>query len=182
MSGAGEDDAVPVIRTIGHSTRPQDVFLALLDAHGVRAIADVRRFPASRRHPHFNAAAMAQWLAEAGIGYTHFPDLGGRRAPAPASRNTGLRNASFRGYADYMATPPFRAALERLVSWAREQPTAVMCAEAVYWQCHRTFIADALTARGLDVRHILDASKARPHRMHELARVEAGEVCYPGLL
>lgn len=182
MTAAGGPDGSPVVWTIGHSTRAQDVFLALLDAHGVGAIADVRRFPASRRHPHFNAGAMAAWLAEAGIGYTHFPDLGGRRAPAPDSRNTGLRNASFRGYADYMATPPFRSALERLVTWARAQPTAVMCAEAVYWQCHRTFIADALTARGLDVRHILDASKARPHRIQELARVEGGEVCYPGLL
>lgn len=182
MTAAGAPDGVPVIWTIGHSTRPQDVFLALLDAHGVRAIADVRRFPASRRHPHFNRDAMTQWLAEAGIGYTHFADLGGRRAPAPDSRNTGLRNASFRGYADYMATPPFRNALERLVIMAREQPTAVMCAEAVYWQCHRTFIADGLTARGLDVRHILDASTARPHRIHELARVEGIDVCYPGLL
>jgi uncharacterized protein (DUF488 family) len=173
---------VPVIWTIGHSTRAQDVFLSLLEAHGVRAIADVRRFPASRRHPHFNGGAMAGWLADAGIGYAHFADLGGRRAPSPDSKNTGLRNASFRGYADYMSTPPFRNALDRLAAWAREQPTAVTCAEAVYWQCHRTFIADALTARVLNVRHILDASKARPHRIHELARVEGGDVCYPGLL
>lgn len=171
-----------VIWTIGHSTRAQDVFLGLLDTHGVRAIADVRRFPASRRHPHFNADAMAHWLHEAGVGYVHVPDLGGRRVPDPGSRNTGLRNSSFRGYADYMSTAAFKYALERLLHRSREQPTAVMCAEAVYWQCHRMLLADALTARGVDVRHILDASKARPHRIHELARVEGGEVGYPGLV
>ena len=172
----------PVIWTIGHSTRTEDVFLALLHAHGVRAIADVRRFPASRRHPQFNADAMAAWLEKAGVRYAHFVDLGGRRSPRADSNNTGLRNAAFRGYADYMASAPFQHALEHLVQWSREQPTAVMCAEAVYWQCHRMLMADALVARGVDVRHILDASNVRAHRIHELARIEGRQVCYPGLL
>ena len=171
-----------VIWTVGHSVLTQSDFLALLAAHGILGIADVRRFPASRRHPHFNGDAMRQWLPDAGVKYEHFVELGGRRRASPASRNTGLRNESFRGYADYMATPPFQQAVERLLAWAGDQPTAVMCAEAVYWRCHRHLLADALAARGTDVRHILDASKARPHRIHELARIEGFEVCYPGLL
>lgn len=171
-----------MIWTIGHSTRTEDDFLALLDTHGIRAIADIRRFPASRRYPHFNGPAMQKWLDEAGIAYEHFADLGGRRSAVRDSINTGLRNAGFRGYADHMRTPAFREALDRLIAWTRAQPTAIMCAEAVYWQCHRSLTADALAAREMDVRHILDASPARKHRIHELARVERGEVSYPGLL
>jgi uncharacterized protein (DUF488 family) len=168
--------------TIGHSTRGQGELLALLTAHGVGAVADVRRFPASRRHPHFNRDALAAWLPEAGILYEHFEDLGGRRVPKPDSRNTGLQNASFRGYADYMSTPVFRRAIDRVIDLARAQPTAVMCAEAVWWRCHRSLIADFLALRGVDVRHILDASPARLHRIQELARFDGDEVCYPGLL
>jgi uncharacterized protein (DUF488 family) len=171
-----------IIWSIGHSTRSQNDFLELLRINGVRAIADVRRFPASRRHPHFNGEAMAAWLLEDGVAYQHFEELGGRRRPDPASTNTALKHPAFRGYADYMATAPFQRGLERLVDWSREQPTAVMCAEAVWWQCHRSLISDALTARAIEVRHILDASKARTHRINELARIEAGQVCYPGLL
>jgi uncharacterized protein (DUF488 family) len=170
------------IWTIGHSTRAQHDFLALLRAHEITAIADVRRFPASRRHPHFNGDAMSGWLADAGLAYRHFEDLGGRRHPARDSRNTALRHPSFRGYADYMATAPFQQALSALVDWSVGGHVAVMCAEAVWWQCHRSLLADALAARGVDVRHILDASKARPHKINELARIEAGQVCYPGLL
>ena len=171
-----------MIWTIGHSTRTQEEFLELLKAHGIRAIADIRRFPASRRHPHFNGPSMAEWLRAEGIGYEHFEDLGGRRSAARASVNTGLRNAGFRVYADYMQTPAFRAALDRLTTWSHEQPTAIMCAEAVHWRCHRSLTADALAARGMDVRHILDVSPARAHRIHELARVDRGELTYPGLL
>ena len=171
-----------IVWTVGHSTRPQEDFLALLAVHGVQAIADVRRFPASRRHPHFNRDDMARWLGEAGLRYQHFDDLGGRRKPDPASGNTALRHPSFRGYADYMATEPFEQALARLIDWARGERVAVMCAEAVWWQCHRSLISDALSARGCEVRHILDASKTRVHRINELARIEAGRVCYPGLL
>ncbi|MEX2270562.1 MAG: DUF488 domain-containing protein [Vicinamibacterales bacterium] len=170
------------IWTIGHSTRSRDDFLALLRVHEVEAIADVRRFPASRRHPHFNRDEMAQWLGEAGVAYRHFEDLGGRRKPDPESANTALRHPAFRGYADYMATAPFQGALTLLIKWAHAQRIAVMCAEAVWWQCHRSLIADALTARGVDVRHILDAAKTRTHKINELARIEAGQVCYPGLL
>lgn len=171
-----------VIWTIGHSTRTQEVFLSLLQAHGIEAIADVRRFPASRRHPHFHGEAMAAGLAEAGIAYTHFVDLGGRRATRADSPNTALRNAAFRGYADYMSTPPFRAALAALIAGAAERRTAVMCAEAVHWRCHRSLLADVLVARGLEVRHILDGAKAPAHRIHEVARIEGDEVRYPGLL
>lgn len=170
------------VYTIGHSTRTQDDFLALLGAHGIGAIADVRRFPASRRHPHFARAAMARWLPEHGVQYVHVEALGGRRAAAADSPNTGLRNASFRGYADYMRTAAFEAALAVVVDLSRAQPTAIMCAEAVWWRCHRSLIADLLVARGFEVRHILDASTPRPHRIHESARIEGRTVCYPGLL
>lgn len=170
------------IWTIGHSTRSREDFLALLATHDVRGIADVRRFPASRRHPHFNRDVMATWLDEAGVEYRHFEQLGGRRTPSADSKNTALRHPAFRGYADYMATAPFQRALDEVIAWAGTTRVAVMCAEALWWQCHRSLVADALAARDLDVRHILDASAARPHRIHETARVEAGQVCYPGLL
>ena len=172
-----------MIWTIGHSTRTEAEFLALLAAHEVDAIADVRRFPMSRRHPHFNTGVMSAWLAAAGVGYRHFVDLGGRRPASRASANIGLRNASFRGYADYMATPPFQHAIDALLEWSREHRAAVMCAEALYWQCHRSLLADALAARGIDVRHILDATSVRAHKLHPMARVrDENVVTYPGLL
>lgn len=171
-----------IVWTIGHSTRAQEDFLSLLRTHGIAAVADVRRFPASRRHPHFNRDAMAAWLDAGGVRYRHFEALGGRRRAAADSKNTALRHPSFRGYADYMATAPFQLALDALVAWADEQHTAVMCAEAVWWQCHRSLLSDALVARGREVRHILDLSIARPHRINELAQIEAGQVRYPGLL
>ena len=155
----------------------------MLAAHGIDAIADVRRFPMSRRHPHFNSDVMSAWLAAAGVAYRHFVDLGGRRPASRASANIGLRNASFRGYADYMATPPFQRALDALLEWSRERRAAVMCAEAVYWQCHRHLLADALAARAIDVRHILDAASERTHKLHPMARVgDENVVTYPGLL
>ena len=168
--------------TIGHSTRSQADFLALVRAHDIAGIADVRRFPASRRHPHFNRDAMAAWLNENAVKYRHFEHLGGRRRAEPDSKNTALRHPAFRGYADYMSTAPFQRALGDLIAWAGELRIAVMCAEALWWQCHRSLIADALTARECEVRHILDAGEPRPHRIHETARIEAGQVCYPGLL
>jgi uncharacterized protein (DUF488 family) len=173
---------VTAIWTIGHSTRSREDLLALLRAHDIRGIADVRRFPASRRHPHFNRDVMSTWLNEAGVEYRHFEHLGGRRRASADSKNTALRHPAFRGYADYMATAPFQRALDDLIAWAASARVAVMCAESVWWQCHRSLIADALAARDLEVRHILDASDARAHRIHETARVEAGQVCYPGLL
>ena len=170
--------AAPVF-TIGHSTRTLEAFLALLDRERIRHLVDVRRFPGSRRHPHFESSALARALKAAGIEYTHAPSLGGRRKADPMSPNVGWRNASFRGYADHMATGEFRTALDDLIAAAREAPTTIMCAEAVPWRCHRTLIADALLARGLDVRHILDAA-TNPHTLTSFGRIRDGVVIYPG--
>jgi uncharacterized protein (DUF488 family) len=167
-----------MIYTIGHSTRSFDEFLALLRREGVQQLADVRRFPASRRYPHFDRAALAASLASSGIEYSHHPALGGRRAPRPDSINVGWRNAGFRGYADYMATREFRQALNELVELGWRAPTALMCAEALPWRCHRTLIADALLVRGLDVRHILDATTS-PHSLTRFAVVDGDSLTYP---
>lgn len=167
-----------MVLTVGHSTRTLADFLGLLQAHCVRYVADVRRFPASRRYPHFDREALGVALARAGIGYVWMPDLGGRRTPRPDSRNTRWRNPSFRGYADYMETPAFREAIGRLEALAGVHLTAVMCAEAVWWRCHRSLIADYLTARGAAVRHIVDRQKTEPHRYTEPARVVEGKLSY----
>jgi uncharacterized protein (DUF488 family) len=167
-----------VILTVGHSTHALDDFLALLNAHRVEALADVRRFPASRRYPHFNRDVLAERLAAVGIAYTWIAELGGRRAPRPDSHNTSWRNRSFRGYADYMETPAFRAAIERLEAIAAEKTAAILCAEALWWRCHRSLIADYLTARDRSVAHILDASTAEPHRYTKPARIVDGALSY----
>jgi uncharacterized protein (DUF488 family) len=156
--------------TVGHSTRSAAELIALLAGHGVAELVDVRRYPGSRRHPQFSREALAASLAEAGIGYRHEPDLGGRRAPLPDSPNTAWQNAGFRGYADHMATPTFRRALERLLALARERPSAVLCAEAVPWRCHRNLLADAAVAEGMEVLHLLGPGQASPHRLHPEAR------------
>lgn len=166
--------------TIGHSTRSIGELVALLRAHGVRHVVDVRRFPRSRRHPHFDAAALARDLPAAGIGYAHAPGLGGFRRARPGSTNTGLRNASFRAYADYMQSDDFARELAALIATATEAPTAIMCAEATPWRCHRSLIADALTARSVAVHHILGDRRPAPHTLTAGARVEAGHVTYPG--
>lgn len=146
-----------ILFTIGHSTRSLDGFLALLRAAGIAGIADVRRFPFSRRHPQFNGEALAASLAAAGIAYRHFPALGGRRGgTAGVSPHTLWREPGFRNYADYAETAPFKEAFAALRRFAAERPTAVMCAEAVWWRCHRRIIADYLIAAGDEVRHILD--------------------------
>lgn len=169
-----------VIFTIGHSTRPWAEFLGLLRAHGIAHVVDVRRFPGSRRYPHFGGQALGAALAEAGIGYEHAADLGGRRAARPDSVNTAWRSASFRGYADYMDTPEFQNALARLVAVGHTRRTAVLCAEAVPWRCHRQLIADALVASGEPVAHILTEGEPEPHRLSPHARVLAqGRVRYP---
>ena len=165
--------------TIGHSTRSLEELVALLRAHGGERVADVRRFPRSRRHPHFAADALARDLPKTGIAYRHLPGLGGFRRPRPDSPNTAWRNASFRGYADYMATDEFASHLGALLDDARTAPTAIMCAEAVPWRCHRSLIADALLARGVQVRHILGLARAEPHVLTASARVEGGRVRYP---
>ena len=164
--------------TIGHSTRPFPDFAALLEREGVRCVADVRSIPASRRHPQYNAAPLAEALAAAGVDYVQLPGLGGRRRPRPDSPNAAWRNDGFRGYADYMDAPEFEAALDSLVALAAAQRTAVMCAEAVPWRCHRSLVADALAARGVSVLHVLDA-RTSPHQLTSFAVVDDGRVRYP---
>jgi uncharacterized protein (DUF488 family) len=168
-----------VLYTVGHSTRSLDDFVALLTRHGVRAIADVRRFPRSRKYPHFNDDFLAESLPRAGIQYLPFPSLGGRRKTSPDSVNTGWRNESFRGYADYLQTPAFEEGLSRLIEVAQKTPTAIMCAEAVPWRCHRSLIADAMGVRGWDVLDILGDSAPTPHKLTPFARVEGTHITYP---
>jgi uncharacterized protein (DUF488 family) len=171
----------PAVWTIGHSTRSADEFLQLLESHGIEQIADVRTVPRSGRHPQFNGDALDAFLAAHGRVYRHFPALGGLRKPRPDSVNTAWRHPSFRGYADHMQTGEFQRALTALLEFAR-LPTAVMCAEAVWWQCHRRLLSDALVTRNVTVRHILGAGEAKPHELNEFARVVDGTVRYPGLL
>jgi uncharacterized protein (DUF488 family) len=169
--------------TIGHSTRTLDDFVGLLQAHDITQLADVRTVPKSRRHPHFAGDALAASLPEHGIAYRHVRGLGGLRKPRPDSPNTGWRHESFRGYADYMQTDEFERALGDLIQWAAGGRTAIMCAEAVWWRCHRQLIADALVARGIDVRHITSAGAPRIHTLTDFARVDTDRrVSYPGLL
>jgi uncharacterized protein (DUF488 family) len=170
------------IYTIGHSTRSFDDFAALLESHAVRQIADIRTIPRSRRHPQFGRDALERALPGRGIAYRHFPGLGGLRHPRRDSPNSGWRNDSFRGYADYMGTSEFENAVDELLAFAAAAPTAVMCAEAVWWRCHRGLLADALVARGIDVLHILSAAPAAPHQLNPMARVDGGRVTYPSLL
>jgi uncharacterized protein (DUF488 family) len=167
-----------VVYTVGHSTLALDDFLALLAAHGVRGIADVRRFPASRRHPHFTREALAAALAGAGIAYDWLPGLGGRRRGRPGSPHVAWRSASFRAYADHMESEDFGRELAHLLSLAAMRPTAIMCAEAVPWRCHRQLVADALVARGVEVRHLIGGRAAEPHRLTPFARLEGVRVIY----
>lgn len=168
-----------LIWTVGHSTRPIETFLALLQAHLIQQIIDVRAFPYSRRNPQFHATDFVVSLQQAGLAYHHLPLLGGRRKSRPDSINQGWRNASFRGYADYMQTEPFQTGLSELMTWADDQRTAMICAEAVPWRCHRALIADALVSRGWDVRHIMTATKADLHRMTPFAQTDNGMLVYP---
>jgi uncharacterized protein (DUF488 family) len=170
------------VYTIGHSTRTLEEFTSLLKEHGVELLVDVRRFPGSRRHPQFGGAALAAALGEAGIAYRHAEALGGRRSSdaGAASPNTAWRNAAFRAYADYMATPEFHRALARLMELAEERTTAVMCAEAVPWRCHRRLITDALLVRGVPVADITGPGAAHPARLSEHAVVlPSGDLVYP---
>jgi uncharacterized protein (DUF488 family) len=171
----------PTIYTIGHSTRTLDDLIATLKSHRVQSIADVRKYPGSRRLPWFNASSLAESLPPAGLAYHPFPALGGRRKPSINSPNGGWRNASFRGYADYMQTVEFRIALEALMEQARDVPTAIMCAEAVPWRCHRSLIADALLVRGWQVIDLFDARKAAPHALTPFAKVDGSAITYPAL-
>jgi uncharacterized protein (DUF488 family) len=166
--------------TIGHSTRSLSAFIRLLQAHGIRVLADVRSLPYSRRNPQFNADTLPKSLKAAGVAYRHLPGLGGRRAGQPASPHRGWKNPGFRGYADYMDTPAFSSALDHLINLATESETAIMCAEAVPWRCHRSLIADALLVSGWTVLHIMNEAQAEPHHLPPWARVEDGRLAYPG--
>ncbi len=171
------------IWTIGHSTRKIDIFLSLLQENGIKLVADVRMFPGSKRYPQFGREALAKSLGEHGIRYEHFPELGGRRKAKPDSKNTAWRNESFRGYADYMETEDFRNGVARLVDLAEDsEPTAIMCAETVWWHCHRSLISDYLKARGVEVVHILDAKKIEQHPFTSAAQIVNGELSYAALL
>lgn len=165
--------------TIGHSTRAIEEFISLLKAGEVEEVVDVRTVPRSRHNPQFNADVLPAALGQAGIGYVHKPGLGGLRRPRPDSPNTGWRNASFRGFADYMQTVEFEEALDELIALAKEKTVALMCAEAVPWRCHRSLIADTMLARGLKVEHIMGPGPSRPHVLSAWARVENGRVSYP---
>jgi uncharacterized protein (DUF488 family) len=168
------------VLTIGHSTRDLDEFIGMLQSQGVDWLIDVRTVPRSRTNPQFNRDTLPDALARRHIGYEHEPRLGGLRRARGDSLNSGWKNASFRGYADHMATPEFRAAIEHVMGLADCATPGLMCAEAVPWRCHRSLIADALTVRGVSVAHIMSAGKAQPHRMTSFARVEDGEITYPG--
>lgn len=164
--------------TIGHSTLPIDEFVELLRANAMAAVADVRRFPGSRRHPQFDRNEMAASLARSGIEYAHFPDLGGRRQPRPDSNNSAWRNAAFRGYADHMETEDFRTGVDWLVTLAQKNRLAIMCAEAVWWRCHRALISDYLQAAGHHVLHIGSDGKTTPHPYTSAAQIIDGRLSY----
>ena len=165
--------------TIGHGTRSIDELISLLAAPGIARLVDVRTIPRSRHNPQFNRDRMPGDLERAGIVYVHMPGLGGLRRPRPDSVNSGWRNNGFRGYADYMQTPEFRTNLDALVRQAGVGPPAIMCAETVPWQCHRSLIADALTVRGVDIRHIMTAERADPHSLTAGARIRDQQITYP---
>lgn len=169
------------IWTVGHSTRSAQEFEQILLAHEIAVLVDVRTFPGSRRYPQFNKSALEESLAESGIRYRHEPRLGGRRTPRKDSHNTAWRNAGFRGYADYMETPEFDAGIKELLELARTQRAAIMCAEALWWKCHRSLIADYLKAAGHEVIHIVDARKTEEHPFTSAARIVEGKLTYAGL-
>jgi uncharacterized protein (DUF488 family) len=167
------------IFTIGHSTHPIGDFIGLLQSHGVSQLIDIRTIPKSRRNPQFNSDALAASLRDAGIVYVHMKSLGGLRHPKPDSINLAWRNAGFRGYADYMQTPEFGAALDRAIELAKARPTALMCAEAVPWRCHRSLVSDALVVRGIRVLEIISAAQPKEHELTSFARVRGDRITYP---
>lgn len=168
--------------TVGFSTRTLEEFVGLLQAYRISFLVDVRTIPRSRHTPQFNRASLEGVLPAVGIQYHHLPQLGGlRHGLGKASPNSGWRNAAFRGFADYMLTPDFHEGLKELEAIRRRRRTVIACAEALYWRCHRSLIADALMARGVPVSHILGARKCEPHRLTAFARVEGERITYPGL-
>lgn len=175
-------DASTSIWTIGHSTRCADELNEILLAHRIGALVDVRSFPGSRRYPHFNKLELRCALDAIGIQYAHSPQLGGRRRPNPQSKNTAWQNASFRAYADHMESEEFQKGIQDLLELSSEKRTAVMCAEALWWRCHRSLIADFLKAVGFEVVHILDSNHAEVHPYTTAARILEGHLSYEGLL
>ena len=177
MNGRAE-----AVWTIGHSTRSGDELISLLQACGIKSLGDVRRFPASRRHPQFNRSALESSIAEASMHYAWFEALGGRRSARKDSHNTAWHNASFRGYADYMQTPEFGAALDELILLFKERRTVYCCTEAVFWRCHRQLTSDALVVRSFRVGHIFTATKVEEHTLTKFAKAEGTRLTYPSLL
>ncbi len=169
------------IWTIGHSTREWEEFLGLLRENGIKCVVDVRHFPSSARVPWANRDVLAANLEKADVAYEHLVGLGGYRKPRPDSKNTGWRNGGFRGYADHMETPEFAEALDRLLARAREGRTAILCAEAVPWRCHRGLLSDTLLARGVRVVHILAQGQTQDHKLTPFAKVHSGRVTYPAV-
>jgi len=176
------DHAATRIWTAGHSTRSSQEFNEILLSHRIGVLVDVRSFPGSRRYPHFNKAELSRRLETIGILYSHRPELGGRRRPSPHSKNTAWKNPSFRAYADHMESEEFRKGIGDLLELARQNRTAVMCAEALWWRCHRSLIADFLKAEGFDVIHILDGQHTEAHPYTSAARIVNGHLSYEGLL
>jgi len=168
--------------TVGHSTRPIDEFIAILESFELKNLVDVRTYPGSRRYPQFNKEQLHTSLSSVGIEYFHMPELGGRRRARPDSQNVAWRNEMFRGYADHMETDEFRAGIEKLAELARLNRTAVMCAEAVWWRCHRSLISDYFKAAGAEVLHIIDQGKAEEHPFTGAAQIVNGELSYRGVL
>ncbi|MES2703545.1 MAG: DUF488 domain-containing protein [Bacteroidota bacterium] len=166
------------IYTIGHSTHSIESFIGMLQSFSIQVLADIRTMPGSNRYPHFNQDQLAHSLADAGITYIHFPDLGGRRKPRPDSHNTAWRSKSFMGYADYMKTPEFIAAIQRLADIATEKPLAYMCSEAVWWRCHRALVSDYLKAASWKVVHITGVAKSTEHPYTSPAREAQGKLFY----
>lgn len=164
--------------TVGHSNHPIEKFLGILRAHGIERVIDVRRFPASRKWPHFDAENLASSLPAAGIDYAGMPELGGRRKPRPDSPHVAWRTDAFRGYADFMDTEEFAVSLEKAIEIARERRSALMCAEALPWRCHRSILADAFLARGWEVLEILSAKEARARKLPDFARLEGERILY----
>ena len=178
-SGTSAVPAVQTIWTIGHSTRTWEELLDILSSQGIGAIADVRRFPGSRRYPWFASESMASALPQAGFDYLWLPQLGGRRRPQAGSPNGAWRNEAFQGYADHLASAEFAEGVDLALELARRRPTALMCAEAVWWRCHRRLVSDVLCHRGVEVLHIMAADKLQPHPLHPDARPQGDILVYP---
>ncbi len=169
-----------VVFTVGHSTRPVSDFMKIIHAYGIKKVVDIRTIPKSRHNPQFNQDALRETLKAAKIGYLHMSGLGGLRHALRDSPNMAWRNASFRGFADYMQTREFEEQLEKLIEAAEKRATVIMCAEAVPWRCHRSLIGDALLVRGVQVRHIISAGSSRDHSLTPWAKVKGTKITYPG--